>query len=83
MPDGSHPAIVAMSKRAHRSQPVGLRHKLAAGLLLVVGLVFCGLIALVSIAVAIVATVLNVFRALRPRHERKGKTSPDAGISGI
>ena len=59
MPDGSHPAIFAdISKRPDRTQPVGLRHKLVAGLLLAVGLVFCGVIALISIAVALVATVL-------------------------
>jgi hypothetical protein len=77
MPDGSHPALIAdMSGHPHRMQPVGLRHKLVAGLLLAVGLIFCGLIALLSIAVALIATVLNGLRALKLLRERRGAKSP-------
>jgi hypothetical protein len=79
MPDGSHPAIPAkISSRSDRVKPVGLRHRLVAGLLLVVGLIFCGLIALFSIAVALVATMLNGLRTLNPRQERNSEKSPDA-----
>jgi hypothetical protein len=79
MPDGSHPALISdMSGHPHRMQPVGLRRKLVAGLLLAVGLIFCGLIALISIAVALFATVLNGLRALKLRRERKGEKSPAA-----
>jgi hypothetical protein len=68
MPDGSHPAIFAeLSKQSYRTQPVGLRHRLVGGLLLSMGMIFCGLIAIVSIAVALIATVLNGLRALKPR----------------
>jgi hypothetical protein len=70
MPDGSHPALIAeMSSHSHRREPIGLRHKLVAGLLLTVGLIFCGLIALISIAVALIATVLNGLRALKLRRK--------------
>jgi hypothetical protein len=76
MPDGSHPTIPAkISSRSHRILPVGLGHKLVAGLLFAVGLIFCGLIALFSIAVALVATLLNGLRALNPRHERHEEKS--------
>jgi hypothetical protein len=77
MPDGSHPAFIAdMSRHSQRLQPVGLRHKLVAGLLLAVGLIFCGLIALISLAVALIATVLNGLRALKLRRGPKGEKSP-------
>jgi hypothetical protein len=77
MPDGSHPALISdMSGHPHRMQPVGLRRKLVAGLLLAVGLIFCGLIALLSIAVALIATVLNGLRALKLRRGPKGEKSP-------
>jgi hypothetical protein len=82
MPDGSHPAILAkISNRSGRMQPVGLGHRLVAGLLLAVGLIFCGLIALFSIAVALVATLLNGLRAFKL--QRSGEKSRDATAAKI
>jgi hypothetical protein len=67
MPDGSRPAILArISNRSDRVQPAGLGRRVVAGLLLAVGLIFCGLIGLFSIAVALFATLLNGLRALKP-----------------
>jgi hypothetical protein len=66
MPDGSHPPILAgISSRSDRKPPVALRRKLLSGLVFAAGLIVCALIALVSVAVALLATVLNGVRALR------------------
>lgn len=69
MPDGTSPPIYTeLSDRAQR-KPVPLGRKLVSGLVFAAGLVVCGLIAIVSVAVALFVTVLNGVRALKARRE--------------
>jgi hypothetical protein len=80
MPDGSRPPILAEPQsRAGRTWPAGLGHKLLAGFLFVIGLIVCGLIALVSIAVALLVTMLNGLRSLKPR--RGDQKKPAGGTT--